>query len=187
MIEYHGEVAVEPETAHVNPTSTEHRSAPRGRVLTAVVAAVVVVVAVAVLATLWSVRSRRDDAGAAAPTVTSAGVAKELQPGATYIATGGAEPGAVPSCDPAAASWKAGPGGSVVTTVVLPGPKVVAVVAIDAAHPERPNTSHASVAIPAGKSGASVSVAAPPGGIGRVQVGIQGAEGVQQCTAPRAG
>lgn len=183
VIELHGDVAVESGEAPPRPAESDHRPAPRRRIL-ALVAAVVVV---AVLATLWFVRSRPDDAtGSAAPAVTSSGVAKELQLGATYVATGTAEPGAVPSCDPAAASWRSGADGSVVTTVVVPGPKVVAVVAIDAAHPERPNASHASVTIAAGKTSASVTVAAPQGGVGRVQVGIQGAEGVQQCTAPRA-
>ncbi len=174
---------------HVDPGPVASRRSgeqPRRRRIVAGGAAALVLLLVAV--GFWSTRSGPGATLPAAPTVAGAAPpARSLQTGATYVATRRTSAGGIPDCAPSAATWRSGPNGSVVADVVVSGPKQVSVVVLDEKHPERPNTSHASVSIGVGKAGATVTVPVPPGGIDRVQVGIQGDQGIQQCIASRTG
>jgi hypothetical protein len=136
---------------------------------------------------LWWSRSGQSPAQQASrPEASTPPPAQALQTGAAYVATTKAVGDAVPGCAPAAATCKIGANGAVVTSIAVAGPKQVSVVVFDKAHPERPNTSHAAVSVKAGTASATVTVPAPPGGIDRVQVGIQGDQGTQRCIAKRA-
>jgi hypothetical protein len=139
-----------------------------------------------VAAGLWWSRSGPSPVQQASrPEASKPPPAQALQPGASYIATTKAVGDAVPGCAPAAATWKVGANGAVVTSIAVAGPKQVSVVVFDKAHPERPNRSHAAVSVKAGAARATVTVPAPPGGIDRVLVGILGDQGTQQCIAKR--
>jgi hypothetical protein len=73
-----------------------------------------------------------------------------------------------------------------VVTVTTAGPKNIVAIAIDKTNPGRPNASHGAVSLKAGQKVATVTFGAPPGGVDRVQVGIQWDQGIQRCNAPKA-
>jgi hypothetical protein len=146
-----------------------------------------VLVVLLVSAGLWWSRSGPGPVQQASrPEASTPPPAQALQTGAAYVATTKAVGDAVPGCSPAAATWKIGANGAVVTSIAVAGPKQISVVVFDKAHPERPNTSHAAVSVKAGADRTTVTVPAPAGGIARVQVGIQGDQGTQRCIAKRA-
>jgi hypothetical protein len=162
--------------------------APSRRGVLRLVLAVAGILVLVLLGGYWITRSTPEAAPAASPGAGATATSKIFQTGAAYVPTTAAASGdALPRCAASAATWRAGADGSVVTTVAVAGPKLVAIVVVDKAHPERPNTSHGSVLVKAGQKSGKVAVPAPVGGIGRVQVGIQGDQGIQQCTAAQSG
>jgi hypothetical protein len=141
---------------------------------------------VAATGAVLAVRSAsHDDPPPGRSALVQASTAGPVRLGAHYVAA--EHPGAgqaIELCSLAAASWTQS-GGTVVVAVRVSGPVLVAASAIDRVHPERPSTSHDAVTVPMGRASLVLKLPAPSGGVDRVQLGIRGDEGIQQCAVQR--
>jgi hypothetical protein len=136
----------------------------------------------------WLLRPHTDQAPTS-PSVAasnSPSAPNPYQTGATYIAMTATTTEGLPTCATEAASWRLAGTNQLVATVVVDGPKLVVVKAIDKTHPERPNTTMKFRQTKAGENTSTFTIPLPAGGLGRVQVGIQGDSGIQSCDAPQA-
>jgi len=167
----------------------EEPESVRGRFVL-VLSAVAGLIALAGLG-LWIALGRASEdaeanpAPVSAPSGTIEATPREYQSGAVYIAAAPSSIAGLPTCDAAAASWKKLADGRLVVMVVVDGPKTIVVTALRKVNPQLPNTSQ-SAEVVAGEKKKSVAIQPPPGGVERVQLAIQGSQGVQRCNVAPA-